>query len=97
MAALDDQAHVKETLRVNQAGMDYLTREISSLGLEQVSSHANFILVKVRNGQEVFHQLMSRGVIVRPMGGYDLPEHIRVTVGTMDENRRFISELKAIL
>jgi len=97
LAALDDQAHVKETLRVNQEGMDYLTREISSLGLEQVSSHANFILVKVRNGQEVFHQLMSRGVIVRPMGGYDLPEHIRVTVGTMDENRRFISELKAII
>jgi len=97
LAALDDQAHVKETLRVNQEGMDYLTREISGLGLEQVSSHANFILLKVKNGQEVFQQLMSRGVIVRPMGGYDLSEHIRVTVGTMDENRRFISELKAIL
>jgi histidinol-phosphate aminotransferase len=97
LAALDDQAHKQETLRVNREGMDYLAGEISRLGLEQVSSHANFILVKVSDGQKVFQQLMSRGVIVRPMGGYDLPEHVRVTIGTMDENKRFVNALKAVL
>lgn len=97
LAALDDRDHVSETLRVNREGMDYLEPELSRLGLETLPSHANFILVKVKNGEEVFHQLMSRGVIVRPMGGYDLPEHIRVTVGTMEENKRFINALESIL
>ena len=59
-------------------------------------SHGNFILVRVGKGQEVFKQLLSQGVIVRPMGGYQFPEHVRVTVGTMDENRKFIEALQKI-
>jgi histidinol-phosphate aminotransferase len=77
--------------------MDYLTREIARLGLEQVPSQANFILVRVGNGQEIFNRLLMRGVIVRPMAGYDLPQYVRVTVGTMEENSRFINELRAII
>lgn len=97
LAALDDEDHVRRSLKVNREGMDYLTREIARLGLEQVPSQANFILVRVGNGQAVFNQLLKRGVIVRPMDGYDFLQHVRVTVGTMEENSRFIDELRAII
>jgi histidinol-phosphate aminotransferase len=97
LAALEDQEHVKKSLEVNHEGMDFLKKELGRLGLEQVSSQANFILIHVGNGQELFHQLLERGVIVRSMGGYDLPEYIRVTIGKMDENIRFIKELEDIL
>jgi len=88
---------VKRSLDVNREGMEYLKREIDKLGLEQVPSRANFILLRVGDGGAIFKRLLQRGVIVRPMGAYDLPEHIRVTIGTMKENARFINELKAII
>ncbi|HEY2921701.1 MAG TPA: histidinol-phosphate transaminase [Candidatus Binatia bacterium] len=94
LAALDDVDHVKRSLEVNRLGIEYLQREFTRLGLEFVPSHANFILVRVGKGQEVFEQLLSQGVIVRPMAGYQFPEHVRVTVGTMAENRRFIDALE---
>ncbi len=96
-AALEDSEHIKRTLDVNREGMDYLKREIGKLGLEQVQSHANFILLRVGDGAAIFKRLLQRGVIVRPMGVYDLPDYIRVTVGTMKENSRFINELQAII
>jgi histidinol-phosphate aminotransferase len=94
---LDDADHVKRTLEVNRSGMKYLEVELRKLGLEFVPSSANFILVRVPNGQEAFKRLLSEGVIVRPMGGYDFPEYVRVTVGTMEENRRFIDALRKII
>jgi len=97
LAALEDGEHVERSLRVNREGMDYLRREIERLGLEQIPSQANFILVRVGDGREVCQRLLRRGVIVRPMGAYDLPEYIRVTIGTMKENSRFASELKDII
>lgn len=97
LAALEDHEHVERTLDVNRQGRAYLTQEIAALGLEQVPSSANFVLLRVGNGNEVFQQLLARGVIVRPMAVYDLPEYIRVTVGTMVENRRFIEELKKVM
>lgn len=97
LAALEDHEHVKRTLEVNRQGMDYLKEEIATLGLEQIPSQANFILVRVGNGQDIFERLLRRGVIVRPMGGYDFPEYVRVTVGNMKENSRFINELKDII
>jgi histidinol-phosphate aminotransferase len=65
--------------------------------LEQVPSSANFILLRVGNGNDVFQQLLAQGVIVRPMAVYNLPEYVRVTIGTMDENRKFIDALKKII
>jgi histidinol-phosphate aminotransferase len=97
LAALDDAEHIKRTLEVNREGMGYLEREIDKLDLKRVASHANFILLRVGDGRAVFEKLLRRGVIVRPMGAYDLPDYIRVTVGTMRENSRFIEELKAIV
>ena len=67
------------------------------LGLEYVPSVANFVLVKVGDGDAVFAALMKKGIIVRAMRGYKLPEWIRVSVGTMDENRRFAEALREVL
>jgi histidinol-phosphate aminotransferase len=97
LAALDDSDHVQRSLGANRQGLEYLEGQFKKLGLPFVPSHGNFILVRVGKGQEVFKQLLSQGVIVRPMGGYKFPEHVRVTVGTMDENRRFIEALQKVI
>jgi histidinol-phosphate aminotransferase len=97
LAALDDAEHIERSLEVNRQGLDYLQSEFNKLGLDFVPSHGNFILVRVGKGQEVFKQLLSQGVIVRPMGGYQFPEHVRVTVGTMAENRKFIEALQKVI
>jgi histidinol-phosphate aminotransferase len=67
------------------------------MGLEYVPSHANFVLVKVGDGNEVFNALLAKGVIVRAMASYQMPEWIRVSVGTDAQNRRFVAELRAFL
>jgi histidinol-phosphate aminotransferase len=97
LAALEDTGHVRRSLKVNRVGMEYLAKEIAALGLEQTRSQANFILVRVGNGEGVFKRLLSRGIIVRPMAGYDLPEYIRVTIGTTEENQKFIDAFKEII
>jgi histidinol-phosphate aminotransferase len=74
-----------------------LTRGFHDLGLEFVPSVANFILVKVRDGARVFGALQGRGVIVRPVASYGLAEWVRVTVGTAEQNERFLSELRGAL
>jgi histidinol-phosphate aminotransferase len=92
-AALSDPEHIRNTRRMTRDGLRYLYGEFDRLKLEYVPSSANFVLVRVGNGASVFAALQQRGVIVRPMGGYKLPEWIRVTVGLPQENRRFIGEL----
>ena len=97
LAAVEDRDHVRRTLDLNRQGMEYLKKEFGRLGLEQVPSRANFILVRVGNGQQVYQQLLVQGVIVRPMAVYEFPEYIRVTIGTMEENRRFIEALGTVI
>ena len=97
LAALDDVEHVRKSLEVNRQGLEYLQNEFKRLGLDCVPSQGNFILVRVGKGQEVFNQLLAQGVIVRPMGGYRFPEHVRVTVGTMAENQKFVEALQKII
>jgi histidinol-phosphate aminotransferase len=97
LAALDDAEHVRRSLAVNRQGIDYLQKEFTRLGLEFVPTCANFILVRVGKGQEVFNRLLSQGVIVRPMAGYQFPEHVRVTVGTVAENEKFIAALEKVI
>jgi histidinol-phosphate aminotransferase len=94
LAALDDDEHVDRSRRANREGMRFLEREFARLDLTYVPSQANFVLVRVGDGEKVYEKLLCQGVIVRPMGGYALPEHIRVTVGTAEENRRFVDALK---
>jgi len=97
LAALDDADHVKHSLAVNAEGLQYLAQELRRMELEFVPSCANFILVRVGRGQEVFKKLLAQGIIVRPMDGYQFPEHVRVTVGTKEENRRFVEALRRII
>jgi histidinol-phosphate aminotransferase len=97
LAALDDADHVRRSLEVNRQGLDYLQSEFAKLGLAYVPSHGNFILVRVGKGQEIFQQLLTQGVIVRPMGAYKFPDYVRVTVGTMEENRKFIDALERVI
>ncbi|HVM60140.1 MAG TPA: histidinol-phosphate transaminase [Verrucomicrobiae bacterium] len=100
LAALGDKAHIRKTKSLTRRGLAYLYREFDRLKLEYVPSCANFVLVNVGDGDKIFQGLQRRGVIVRPMRGYKMPQWVRVTVGTMEENRRFIAalreELKAI-
>ena len=80
---------------MNRQGMEFMQRELKRLGMEYVRSQANFLLVHVGDGGKVFEALLRRGVIVRPMKEYDFPEYIRVTVGTAEENKKFIQEFEA--
>jgi histidinol-phosphate aminotransferase len=82
LAALDDDAHVVATRQNNGAGLRTFAEAFTALGLEFLPSAANFVLVRVGDGQRVCAALQQRGVIVRPMGGYQLPEWLRISVGT---------------
>src|SRR5580658_9138773 len=77
LAALDDTAHVRKTRQNNAGGRKFWESALSEMGLEFVPSQANFILARVGRGREVFEELQRRGIITRPMEGYQLPEWIR--------------------
>jgi histidinol-phosphate aminotransferase len=94
IAALDDDEHLTRTKQNNADGLNYFVDQIRSLKLEFAPSAANFILVRVGDGQKVFEAMQRQGVITRPMGGYKLPEWIRITIGTPEENRRCFAALK---
>lgn len=96
-AALDDQDFVKRCRRIYKLGAERIMERCEKLGLEFEPPAANFILIKVGNGAEVFCELQKLGVIVRPMAGYQLPEWIRVSIGTEEENRRFLDALEKVL
>jgi histidinol-phosphate aminotransferase len=97
MAALDDKEHVRRTRENNSRGLQFFAKEFGRMKLEHVPSSANFILVRVGAGQRVFEELQKRGVIVRPMGGYGLPEWVRISIGTAGENERCVAALKMVL
>ncbi len=97
LAALDDSEHVTRTRETNRQGLEQLHTGFDKLKLTFVPSAANFILVRVQDGQRVFLELQKQGVIVRPMGGYQLPEWIRVSVGTPAENDRCLAALRGVL
>jgi histidinol-phosphate aminotransferase len=97
LAALDDIGHAQKTRRLNSRGLKFYARAFCKLGLEFVPSWANFVLVRVGDGQRVFNELQKQGVIVRPMGGYQLPEWVRISIGTPKENKRCLEALKVAL
>lgn len=97
LAALDDAEHITRTRANNRAGLAFLQQQFQRCGWEYIPSAANFILVKVGDGQRVFTELQKLGVIVRPMGGYQLPEWVRITVGTPPQNERCVQALKRVL
>ena len=97
LAALDDVEHTRKTRANNSEGRKFLQEAFTQMGLPFVPSFANFVLVKVGQGQQIFEEMQKRGVITRPMGGYKLPEWIRLSIGTPRENRRALKTLKQAL
>lgn len=98
LAAMDDDEFLRQTVEVNHAGRQYLYRELGRLGLRCVCSHGNFVLAHVGpNAGQVFQALLRQGVIVRPCTAYDLPESLRITVGSAAQNARLIAALEHIL
>jgi histidinol-phosphate aminotransferase len=97
-AALDDMEFVARSYAENLQGMRQIEEGAGRLGLDYIPSHGNFITLRVGKAAEVYKKLLRRGVIVRPVGGgYGLPEHLRVTIGTAAENERFLAALAASL
>ena len=94
LAGIYDDEYMRETRELTHEGREFLQSTFLSMGLEFVPSAANFVLVRVGDGDKVVEALLRRGLIVRAMRSYKLPEWIRVSVGTMDQNRRFVAELQ---
>jgi histidinol-phosphate aminotransferase len=97
VAALADDAFVARSYELNLRGMLQLTEGLRALGLEYEPSYGNFVLIKVGAAGRVYEELLKRGVIVRPVANYQLPEWLRVTVGLPEENQRFLDALPAAL
>jgi histidinol-phosphate aminotransferase len=98
LAALDDESHVMECVRMIEAGRHYLYDEFNALGIKYVPSRANFILVDVgHSASDVFQRLLKEGVIVRPLTPFGMESALRITIGTPQENRRLVKALRHVL
>ncbi|MEA3211503.1 MAG: histidinol-phosphate aminotransferase [Chthoniobacter sp.] len=97
LAGLLDEEHQRRTREITIEGRNHLQTEFGAMGLEFVPSFANFVLVKVGDGKAVFQALLKRGIIVRDMNSYGLPEWIRVSIGTREQLERFLKELRTLL
>jgi histidinol-phosphate aminotransferase len=96
VAALNDMEFVARSYAENLQGMRQLEDGARTLGIDYIPSYGNFITLRVGKAAEIYKRLLRRGVIVRPVGGgYGLPEHLRVTIGTAQENERFLGALAA--
>jgi len=97
LASLSDDEHRRETKRITDEGRAYLQEQFAAMNLEFIPSAANFVLVKVGDGPAIFRALLDRHIIVRALKGYHLPEWIRISIGTMEQNQRCISALREVL
>lgn len=97
LAAINDQEHQDRTKQITDEGREFLQATFAEMGLEFVPSYANFVLVNVGGGDRVFKELLTKGIIVRAMAGYKLPDWIRVSIGTAEQNRAFVAALKEVL
>ena len=97
LAALEDDEHLRETKRVVDEGRAYLQEKFAKMKVPFVRGTANFVMVRVGDGHAIFEKLLRKGIIVRPLKGYDLPEWVRISVGTMEENKKLIVALKKVL
>jgi histidinol-phosphate aminotransferase len=97
LAALADEEHQREAKRLVDEGRAFFEKEFAAMKLRFVPSAANFVLVKVGDGLPVFRALLQNKVIVRAMKGYNLPQWVRITIGTMGQNEKCITALREVL
>jgi len=96
--ALDDQEHIRQCVELNWQGMSYLVNGFESLGLSYIPSAGNFVCVKIgANCAQVYDKLLYEGVITRPVANYQMPEYLRISIGSMAENERVFAALKTVL
>lgn len=94
LAALDDESHLQRSRRMNRDGMKQLTEAFSDMGLKYIPSVGNFVCVDLaRDASQVNESLLLSGVILRPVASYGLPNHLRITVGSKQDNQRVIEAL----
>jgi histidinol-phosphate aminotransferase len=96
LAALADTNHASQTRELNRAGLAFYEKAFFGRGLEFVKSHANFILVRTGQGDQMFRDMLKQGVIVRAMSGYKLPEWVRISIGTQAQNERCLEVLDSV-
>ncbi|MGD8377986.1 MAG: histidinol-phosphate transaminase [Gammaproteobacteria bacterium] len=98
VAALDDVEHLKKTVNLNRTELARMQKELKALGLATIPSVCNFVTADMgRPGREVFADLLKEGVITRPLDGYGLPNHLRISVGLPEENDKLFSVLPRVL
>ena len=99
VAALGDVEFVKRSYALNWAGMMQVTTGLRRLSIEYIPSYGNFISFRVKRGNSgaIYQSLLRQGVIVRPIGIYEMPEHLRVTIGLESQNQKFLQSLEVAL
>ena len=97
LAALSDEAHPRETKRLVDTGRVYLQEQFAEMKIRFVPGAANFIMVNVADGAAIFKKLLANKIIVRPIRNYGLPEWVRISIGTMEQNQKCIAALKDVL
>ena len=98
LAALGDEDHLQRCVQRNREGMSQLESGFDALGLSYIKSVGNFVCVDTgRSGAGVYEALLQKGIIVRPVANYGMPNHLRVTIGRADENARFLNALEQVL
>lgn len=98
LAALDDADHLRKSVELNRAGMAQLRAGCDALGVRHLPSAGNFVLIDCgRPAPAVYEAMLRQGVIVRPVGNYQLPNHLRVTIGTREQNERMLAALRQAL
>ncbi len=97
LAAMDDTEHLARSVQMVREGRRQYEDAFRVWGIDYIPSHTNFVLARVGNGRDCFDKCLAQGVILRPMGGYGLPEYIRITIGTPAENTRCLEVLKDVL
>ncbi len=98
LIALDDESYLQESVRMNREGMRFLTEACGQMGLSYIPSVGNFLTIDFgRDAMPIYDALLREGVIVRPIGVYGMPEHLRVTIGLPEENARFVDALQKVL
>ncbi|MCB1877465.1 MAG: histidinol-phosphate transaminase [Chromatiales bacterium] len=97
-AALGDREHLQQAIALNRDGMALYERAFTEMGLDWIPSVGNFVCVRLdRPGTEVYRALLGLGVITRPVANYGLPNHLRISIGTLAENQRCVDALRTIL
>lgn len=96
-AAIQDEKHLETSLKINNEGRQQLKAALCEISLDCLPSYGNFITIELgKASQQVYKKLLAEGIIVRPLGSYGMPNHIRVTIGTFEQNKCFVNAFKKV-